>query len=111
MMPRRLSILAAVFFVAIGTTLTSGEIYQRMSRELYPYSGVGPGTSWKREVVGGWPLPFLIDGYVSPVNSVSVVSGLLGEDRWDFAGLAVDVVVHFAILYGVYLVVFRRWSR
>ena len=99
MSPRRV-VLALV--VALATTLISGQAYQRLSTKLYPYSGVQPGTSYKPEVVGGWPLPFLIDGYVSPVNSVSVVGALLRMDRWDWPAFIANVVIHFLVIVAIY---------
>ncbi|HEX6179146.1 MAG TPA: hypothetical protein VF057_12355 [Thermoanaerobaculia bacterium] len=101
MRPRVVFVL--IFIVAIATTLVSGHAYQRLSTKLYPYSGVEPGTSYKPEVVGGWPLPFLIDGHVSPVNSVDVVGALLGMDRWSTPAFIADVAIHFAFLSAVYV--------
>jgi len=69
--------LIALALVAAGAT----SCYERMGSEYVRYEGVGPGWDSARVVVGGWPLPYLLDHpSLSPRHSVSLTAVL---DRTD----------------------------
>lgn len=85
---------AALLLAGLG-----GEAYQRTGSEYVRYEGVGPGWDSTRVVVGGWPLPYLLDKpYLSPVNSVGFVSGLLGEDFFRPLPFLADAALFAALL-------------
>jgi hypothetical protein len=96
--------------LAIAVAGTTGEVYQRVGSEYVRYEGTGPGLDSSRVVVGGWPLPFLLDKpYLSPVGSVSLTEGLIGDDIFRPGSFFADAL----LFYLVGSVVWRltRWLR
>jgi hypothetical protein len=84
---------------AVVLTVASGEGYQRIGSEYVRYEGTGPGLDSSRVVVGGWPLPYLLDSpRHSPGNNVSFVMALLGEDHFRADRFAADVLCFWAVL-------------
>ena len=63
-------------------------------------------------VVGGWPAAFLLDKpYFSPVGSVGLVAGLLGEDAFRIGPYLVDVLFYLAVIVASVMLVRSARSR
>lgn len=110
-MSRRL--VMTLLLLSIATTVVSGEAYQRLSSRTYRFEGLEPGWSYRPSVVGGWPLPFLVDKIsISPANRVSIVGGLVGADQFSLAFFAADIGIHFVVMlalaYAISRIIIRR---
>ena len=78
----------------------SGRAYPRMGSEFVRYEGTGPGLDSSLVVVGGWPLPYLLDKpYLSPVGSVSVTDALLGIDHFRAGRFLADALLIWGLLW------------
>ena len=107
----RIGTAAGLLAAALALAAVSGEAYQRVGSGYVRYEGVGPGWDSTRVVVGGWPLPYLLDRpYLSPVGSVSVSGGLLGEDELRAGPFLADAAFYLLLSLGL-LAGVRRLRR
>jgi len=97
---------------AVVLTVASGGGYQRMGSEYVRYEGIGPGLDSMRVVVGGWPLPYLLDSpRHSPANNASFVMALLGEDLFRADRFAADVLCFWLLLAAAWYALSRVRRR
>jgi hypothetical protein len=98
----------ALVLGALALTLLSSGV-ERHRLEVQDWDCPPAPASCARPVlVAGFPVPYLSDYHgISVVNRVSIVGGLLGEDRLHWTAFLLDAVV-YASLLAVVTVVGRR---